>query len=210
MTCIAHGCASKVRATCSASVRALPAARARASTSSTLGAAAAVTVCSSASATRRLVSLREISLHFRGFAARDAALAPCRATHITSPCARFRFHVGFALRAAAPGYVEHPRAPAQKGVERIAVLGGEGVRFQKRFGMIEERLLNLVQQNAQTGRHLVQRNRGLLSLLPEGAIAPHQRGDALREIARAQLDANRHAPQLPFVEFPSRGLVAQV
>ena len=80
------------------------------------------------------------------------------------------------------------------------------VRFEKRLGLREKRGLDLVQRGRDLGHDRVERDRALLAFFFERAVAPDQRRDAGFEVARAELDAQRHAAHVPLVELEARRL----
>src|SRR5581483_7861755 len=116
-----------------------PAARALASSRSTPGGAVGK---SCASRTSALITLSKVSVHYSRLTARDAAHSLL--LQVARHAGRRRglvFDLCFALRAIAPGDIDHAGAILALLQKRLAIARRERAAFEKRFCLLIQRIL---------------------------------------------------------------------
>ena len=86
--------------------------------------------------------------------------------------------------------------------ELVVVVHAQGVVFAELLGLCEHRVLHVVEQGFDLGRDSLLGDELLFAV-----VAAHEHGLAAFDVARADLDAHRHAEQFVLVELPPRALV---
>src|SRR5205807_177243 len=110
-----------------------------------------------------------------------------------------------AFRRAAPVRANESTLLLHHALEGFVIVGHVGVRLTKSHRSVEQRLLHLREQRGGPLSCVRQSN-----LLLGARIASHQRYLIVLQVARANLQAQRHPLELPLVELPSWSLVGPV
>src|SRR3989442_13588438 len=114
-----------------------------------------------------------------------------------------------ALRRLAPPYLDEPRSLLQRLYHRVHCLHGACVAIAIRSAPRQQLGLEIGQDLLDHSRHLVHRD-GLLGPSPPtrltGIWTSGERDLPGGEVARTNLQAHRHAPQLLLIKLPAGGI----
>src|SRR5207244_8029195 len=119
---------------------------------------------------------------------------------------RLRFDLRLALGPPAPAAHHEPTGILDERAQLLVARGMKRVLLAERLGLFEQRELDIAEELVDLVGNVAERPRLLLS-----RVAPRHHGLPAFDVARAELDSNRHALQLPIIELePWADVVAVV
>src|SRR5262249_1930440 len=136
-----------------------------------------------------------------GAAVDDAAavLVGCVERDAANRRAGLGLHLRLAGLVAAPVAAEEPRARLQARGELVERLDAAGAAVAVLPGALVELVVQRVERGGDGLGDAVERDGLLLAV-----VAPDQHALAVLDVARADLEPDRHAAHLPLVELPAR------